>query len=57
MMGKCFAEYLDTDNREAIPLPFKKMEENSISMRGLRSGLYDAGIAIYHAGQVLKIVS
>lgn len=57
MMGKCFAEYLDTDRREAIPLPFKTMEESEISMRGVRSGLYDAGIALYHAGQILKIVS
>lgn len=57
MLGKAFAQYLQDDDRDALPLPFTKLEDNIISFRGLRSSLYDTGLALYHAGQCLKIIA
>ncbi|ETD70607.1 hypothetical protein V757_07745, partial [Pelistega indica] len=56
MLGKAFADYLHTDDRSVLPLPFKTIEESIISFRKMRATLYDTGIALYHAGQCLKIV-
>lgn len=56
LLGKAFAQYLQDDDRSALPLPFTKLEDNYISYRKARSSLYDAGLAIYHAGQCLKII-
>lgn len=57
MLGKAFADYLHTDDRSVLPLPFKTIEESLISFRRIRATLYDTGIALYHAGQCLKIVA
>lgn len=57
LIGKAFAQYLQNDDREALPLPFTKLEDNFISFRNARSSLYDTGLALYHAGQCLRIIS
>lgn len=56
MMGKAFAQYLQDDDREKLPLPFAKLEENALSCRNARALIYDTGIALYHAGQCLRII-
>lgn len=56
MMGKCFAEYIMTGNRDAIPIPFKTLEESKVSFGGLKSGFTELGLTLYHAGQFLKII-
>ena len=56
LMGKCFADYILTGNRESIPLPFKTMDTAKVSFRGLKSGFTELGLTLYHAGQCLKIV-
>lgn len=56
LMGKCFADYIMTGNRDSIPLPFKNLEETMVSFRGLKSGMMELGLTLYHAGQCLKII-
>lgn len=56
MMGKAFADYLHNDDREQLPLPFTTIEANTLSCRNVRSLFYDTGIALYHAGQCLRII-
>lgn len=56
MMGKAFADYLHNDDREQLPLPFTTIEANTLSCRNARSLFYDTGIALYHAGQCLRII-
>lgn len=56
MMGKAFAQYLQDDDREKLPLPFAKLEDNQLSFRNARALMYDTGIALYHAGQCLRII-
>lgn len=57
MMGKAFAQYLKDDDRDNLPLPFTTIAEKSVSFRNARSMFYDTGIALYHAGQCLRIIS
>lgn len=57
LVGKAFADYLLHDRPDALPLPLRKMEECFIPGRTLRSACYDAGLALYHAGQCLRIVA
>ena len=56
LMGKCFADYILTGNRDSIPLPFKTLEESKVSFNGLKSGFTELGLTLYHAGQCLKII-
>lgn len=56
MMGKAFAQYLQDEDREKLPLPFAKLEDNQLSFRNARALMYDTGIALYHAGQCLRII-
>jgi glycine/D-amino acid oxidase-like deaminating enzyme len=56
MMGKAFAQYLHDDDREKLPLPFAHLEQNELSFRNARAFMYDTGIALYHAGQCLRII-
>ena len=57
LIGKAFADYLQTDNRDALPLPFRVLEECTVPYRELRATVYDAGLALYHAGQCLRIIA
>ena len=56
LMGKCFADYILTDNRDSIPLPFKTLDESKVAFGGLKSGFTELGLTLYHAGQCLKII-
>lgn len=56
MIGKAFADYLHNDDRNSLPLPFTTIQENTLSCRNARSLFYDTGIALYHAGQCLRII-
>lgn len=57
MMGKAFAQYLQDDSRDNLPLPFTRIADNALSYRKARSLFYDTGIALYHAGQCLRIIN
>ncbi|MGM8890773.1 L-pipecolate oxidase [Psychrobacter sp. 1Y1] len=56
LMGKCFADYILTGDRGSIPLPFKTLEEAKVSFGGLKSGLTELGLTLYHSGQCLKVI-
>lgn len=56
LMGKCFAEYILTGNRDSIPIPFKTLEEAKIPFGSLKSSFTELGLTLYHAGQCLKII-
>lgn len=56
LMGQAFAQYLQDDDREKLPLPFNEIEQSKVSYRNTRAMFYDCGIALYHAGQCLKII-
>lgn len=56
LMGQAFAKYLQDDDREKLPLPFNEIEQSKVSYRNARAMFYDCGIALYHAGQCLKII-
>ncbi|CAI3131647.1 Gamma-glutamylputrescine oxidoreductase [Acinetobacter calcoaceticus] len=56
LMGQAFARYLQDDNRDNLPLPFNEIESSKVSFRNARAMFYDCGIALYHAGQCLKII-
>lgn len=56
LMGKCFADYILTGNRDSIPLPFKTLKESKVSLPGLKSGLTELGLTLYHSGQCLRII-
>lgn len=56
LMGKCFAEYILTGDRQAIPLPFKTLAEAEISFRDIRANATEIGLTLYHMGQCLKII-
>lgn len=54
LIGRALADFLLTDDPEAMPLPFEPMQ--AVSVPGLRSCLYETGFSLYHAGQCLKVV-
>ncbi len=56
LMGKCFADYILTGNRDSIPLPFKTLEQSKVSLSGMKSGFTELGLTLYHMGQCLKII-
>lgn len=56
MMGKCFADYILTGNRDSIPLPFKTLEECKVTMPKLKSIMTEVGLTLYHSGQCLQII-
>lgn len=57
LLGKAFAQYLQDDNRDNLPLPFTSLEQNKVSFRNARAIYYDTGITLYHAGQCLNIIN
>ena len=56
LIGKCFADYILTGDRNSIPLPFKTLEESKVALSGMKSGFTELGLTLYHAGQCLKII-
>ena len=57
LLGKAFAQYLQDDNRDHLPLPFNEIESSKVSFRNARAMFYDCSIALYHAGQCLKVIT
>ncbi|KPC57875.1 Uncharacterized protein AC509_0097 [Pseudomonas amygdali pv. morsprunorum] len=53
-MGKCFADYLLSNDATALPVSFSSSKK--VSANGLRTLAYDAGFTLYHAGQCLRVV-
>lgn len=56
LFGKAFADYLKTDDRNTLPLPFKQIETCQLSYRTTRSVATEIGLTLYHAGQILKVI-
>ncbi|WP_213878202.1 FAD-binding oxidoreductase [Pseudomonas sp. dw_358] len=54
VVGRALAEYLIKDDPACLPLPFSPMK--AVAAAGLRSGLFETGFALYHAGQCLRVV-
>ncbi|CAK9892202.1 MULTISPECIES: L-pipecolate oxidase [Pseudomonas] len=54
VIGKAFAQYLLCDNPDALPIPFSAMKP--VSAPALRTGFYETGFSLYHAGQCLRVV-
>ncbi|EGH46874.1 FAD dependent oxidoreductase, partial [Pseudomonas syringae pv. pisi str. 1704B] len=54
LVGKCFADYLLTNDATALPMSFSSGKK--VSGSSLRSLAYDAGFTLYHAGQCLRVV-
>lgn len=54
VVGQAFADYLCQGDSRALPMPIQPMRK--VSVAGLRSGLYEAGFSLYHAGQCLRVV-
>ena len=54
VVGKAFADYLCTGNAAALPMPFRSTP--AVSAPRLRSGMYELGFSLYHAGQCLRVV-
>ncbi|NER59267.1 FAD-binding oxidoreductase [Pseudomonas sp. MAFF212428] len=54
VIGKAFAQYLLQDNPDALPIPFAPMKPVSAPL--LRTGVYETGFSLYHAGQCLRVL-
>jgi glycine/D-amino acid oxidase-like deaminating enzyme len=54
LIGKCFADYLLTDDTDALPVDFSPRRK--VTGAGLRTLAYDTGFTLYHAGQCLRVV-
>jgi glycine/D-amino acid oxidase-like deaminating enzyme len=54
VIGRALADYLLKGELDGLPLPFSPMK--AVSAAGLRTGLYETGFALYHAGQCLRVV-
>jgi glycine/D-amino acid oxidase-like deaminating enzyme len=54
VVGRALADYLLEDSPDNLPLPFSPMK--AVAAGGLRTGLYETGFALYHAGQCLRVV-
>lgn len=57
LIGKCFADYLVSGDRQALPLPFKTIDEAKIGFRSIRSSATEIGLTLYHMGQCLKVIT
>ncbi|MDE1168628.1 MAG: FAD-binding oxidoreductase [Pseudomonas sp.] len=54
VIGKALADYLLTDSRDGLPIPFSP--NKPVSGSALRTGFYETGFSLYHAGQCLRVV-
>ena len=54
VVGRVLAEYLLKNDPQCLPLPFSPMK--AVLAGGLRTGLFETGFALYHAGQCLRVV-
>ena len=54
VVGKALAQFLLEGKAEKLPLPF--CTDKPVSASALRTGVYETGFSLYHAGQVLRVV-
>ena len=54
VVGRAFADFLLSGSAESLPMPFQSMR--GVGAPALRSGLYELGFSLYHAGQCLRVV-
>ena len=54
VIGKAFARFLMQDDPASLPVPFSPMKP--VAVPGLRTGFYETGFSLYHAGQCLRVV-
>ncbi|MEE4151953.1 FAD-binding oxidoreductase [Pseudomonas viridiflava] len=54
LVGKCFADYLLSNDAQALPVSFSS--GGKVSGSSIRTLAYDAGFTLYHAGQCLRVV-
>ncbi|WP_425929510.1 NAD(P)/FAD-dependent oxidoreductase [Pseudomonas sp. NyZ201] len=54
VIGKAFARFLMQDDPAALPIPFSPMKP--VAVPALRTGFYETGFSLYHAGQCLRVV-
>lgn len=54
VVGRALAEFLLKGDAEQLPLPF--CQSQPVSAPALRTGLYETGFSLYHAGQCLRVV-
>lgn len=54
VLGAAMADFLINGQAADLPMPFSS--SRPVSLPGLRTGLYEAGFSLYHAGQCLRVV-
>ena len=54
VLGTAMADFLIDERADDLPMPFS--QSRPVSVPTLRSGLYETGFALYHAGQCLRVV-
>ncbi|MBD8827280.1 L-pipecolate oxidase [Pseudomonas sp. CFBP 13602] len=54
VVGKALAQFLLHGQADRLPLPF--CTDKPVSVPTLRTGVYETGFSLYHAGQVLRVV-
>lgn len=54
VIGKAFARFLMQDDPATLPIPFSPMKP--VAVPALRTGFYETGFSLYHAGQCLRVV-
>jgi len=54
VIGKAFARFLLEDDPATLPIPFSPMKP--VAIPALRTGFYETGFSLYHAGQCLRVV-
>lgn len=54
VVGQAFADFLSSGSAASLPMPFQPMRD--VGAPALRSGLYELGFSLYHAGQCLRVV-
>ncbi|WP_263261894.1 FAD-binding oxidoreductase [Pseudomonas sp. RIT-PI-S] len=54
VLGAAMADFVIDDCVADLPMPFSR--SRPVSVPGLRTGLYEAGFSLYHAGQCLRVV-
>ena len=54
VIGKAFAQFLLQDDPDTLPIAFSPMKP--VAVPALRTGFYETGFSLYHAGQCLRVV-
>jgi glycine/D-amino acid oxidase-like deaminating enzyme len=54
VIGKALADYLLSESRAGLPIPFSP--NRPVPGAALRTGFYETGFSLYHAGQCLRVV-